>query len=405
MQSLNQLTEGVKKNLEKQQYRIISNHSAVKTCGWTKNMIRGKGGCYKLKFYGIMSNQCMQATTSISCANRCKFCWRGYKAPVSKDWKWGVDEPQEIFDGLIKEHHKLLAGFKGSKTASQTSYQKSKTVKHVALSLTGEPIAYPRINELLDIFNKNDISTFIVTNAQYPEAIRNLNPITQLYASMDAPNKELLKDIDVPLFEDYWKRFLDSLKELSKKKQRTCVRLTMVKGINMISPEGYAELIKIANPDFIEVKAYMHVGESQMRLSRNNMPSHTEVLFFTQELMKYLPDHELVSEHIPSFVVMAAKKKFKKNNEWHTWIDFQKFNKLVLSKKDFTTEDYLIKTPKLLVGIGTIPNKEITLESLKKVEDKKAPNISEEMLLDEGDNEQKDIKKKTSSKDLIQIED
>ena len=79
--------------LVKQSYAIIGRHSAVKTCGWTKNMIRGKGGCYKLLFYGIMSNQCMQMTTSISCANRCTFCWRGYKAPVSKEWKWGVADP------------------------------------------------------------------------------------------------------------------------------------------------------------------------------------------------------------------------------------------------------------------------------------------------------------------------
>ena len=51
------LTEKAKQELEKQQYRVVGDHSAVKICGWTKNMIRGEGGCYKLKFYGIMSNQ------------------------------------------------------------------------------------------------------------------------------------------------------------------------------------------------------------------------------------------------------------------------------------------------------------------------------------------------------------
>ena len=82
--------------LEKQKYRIVGSHSAVKTCGWTKKMIKGLGGCYKLKFYGIMSNQCMQMTTSLSCANRCTFCWRGTKAPVSKEWYGPVDEPEHI---------------------------------------------------------------------------------------------------------------------------------------------------------------------------------------------------------------------------------------------------------------------------------------------------------------------
>ena len=92
------LTPQAKAELEKQHYRVVGSHSAVKTCGWTKSMIRGQGGCYKLKFYGIMSNQCMQMTTSISCANRCTFCWRGYKAPVSKEWAWQVDDPQFILE-------------------------------------------------------------------------------------------------------------------------------------------------------------------------------------------------------------------------------------------------------------------------------------------------------------------
>ncbi len=39
------LTKEARERLEKQQYKVVGGHSAVKTCGWTKNMIRGKGGC------------------------------------------------------------------------------------------------------------------------------------------------------------------------------------------------------------------------------------------------------------------------------------------------------------------------------------------------------------------------
>ena len=42
-------------------------------------------------------------------------------------------------------------------------------VKQFALSLTGEPIAYPKINEICEKFHSRGISTFIVTNAQFPE--------------------------------------------------------------------------------------------------------------------------------------------------------------------------------------------------------------------------------------------
>ncbi|MBI5797314.1 4-demethylwyosine synthase TYW1 [Candidatus Woesearchaeota archaeon] len=349
-----QLTETAKQELEKQQYRVIGNHSAVKVCGWTKKMIKGEGGCYKLKFYGIMSNQCMQMTTSISCANRCTFCWRGYKAPVSEDWKWEVDEPEMILQESLHAHRKLLNGFGGNKDAHTGAYEASKTVKHVALSLTGEPIAYPKMNALLKRFNEEGISTFLVTNAQYPEQIRDLEPVTQLYISLDAPTKELLKQVDVPLFKDYWERLQQSLEFMAQKKQRTCIRMTLVKEENMCEPAAYAKLIMKGDPDFIEVKGYMFVGASRQRLSKSNMPFHEEVVRFSQELEKCLPDYALVSEHIPSRVVMFAKKKFFQEGKWHTWIDFPKYHTLVLSGKTFSTDDYLRVTPQTgISGQGT----------------------------------------------------
>ncbi len=340
--------------LEKQKYRVVGTHSAVKTCGWTRNMINGEGGCYKLKFYGIMSYQCLQMTTSISCANRCTFCWRGYKAPVSKEWKWKVDDPGMILEKSLAAHHKLLVGYGGSQNANKSAYETSKTVKHVALSLTGEPIIYPKMNELLDKFHKDGISTFIVTNGQYPQQVKNLKPITQLYISVDAPNKELLKEIDKPLFSDYWERLLLALDYLAQKKARTAIRLTLVKGINDVEPENYAHLINRSDCDFIEVKGYMHVGESRDKLGRRNMPVHEEIIHFTKKMLPFMPEYELVSEHIPSRVLMLAKKKYKKEDGWYTWIDFPKFEELAVSGEEFTSADYLKKTPNTgLSGKGT----------------------------------------------------
>jgi len=304
-------------------------HSTVKVCGWTKNMIRGKGGCYKLKFYGIMSHQCLQMSTSVSCANRCTFCWRGYKAPVSKDWIWGVDEPEEIIEESLAAQKSLLNGFAGSPTANKKFIEESKTPKHVALSLTGEPIIYPRINEAISGFHKRGISTFMVTNAQYDEHIRKLAPVTQLYLSIDAPNKKLLKEIDVPLFDDYWERMNRSLDAMREKKGRTTIRLTMIKGVNMLEAENYAELIKKGDPDFVEVKGYMFVGASRQRLTLQNMPYHEEVVEFSKELLKHLPDYDVSDEHKPSRVTLLAKKKFynEESKIWETWIDFDAFFK------------------------------------------------------------------------------
>ena len=41
------MDENKKKDLEKQGYRIVGNHSAIKVCHWTKRAIRGEDVCYK----------------------------------------------------------------------------------------------------------------------------------------------------------------------------------------------------------------------------------------------------------------------------------------------------------------------------------------------------------------------
>ena len=47
---------------------------------------------------------------------------------------------------------------------------------------------------------------------------------------------------------------------------------------------GWIELIEKGNPDFVEVKAYSHIGDSQSRLSRNHQPSMKEVRDFSIQI-------------------------------------------------------------------------------------------------------------------------
>jgi tRNA wybutosine-synthesizing protein 1 len=259
----------------------------------------------------------------------------------------------------------------------------SQTIKHVALSLTGEPIIYPRINDLIKLFHKQGISTFLVTNAQYPEQIKDLTRVTQLYLSVDAPNQILLKEIDKPLFGDYWERLNKSLEYCSQKKDRTCIRLTLIKDVNDVEPENYAKLILKGNADFIEVKAYMHVGGSRKRLKVEDMPWHEDVAEFSKRLLEYLPEYDIVSEHIPSRVVMIAKKRFKKKWKWFTWIDFDKWQKLIESEKDFNTEDFLKETPETGLS-GRIIRQEVEEKIRKKIERQKS---NDEMSADENTSE------------------
>ena len=85
------------------------------------------------------------------------------------------------------------------------------------------------------------------------------------------------------------------------------VRLTLVKGLNMKSPEKYSNLINNANPDFIEPKGYVWVGESQLRLKKSNMPYHKDIVNFAKKLSVSV-GYEFKDEFKPSRVVLLSKK-------------------------------------------------------------------------------------------------
>ena len=97
-----------KKSLQKQGYKIIGSHSGVKLCRWTKSMLRGRGGCYKHTFYGIASHRCMEMTPSMACANKCVFCWRHHKNPVTREWRWAFDQPEMLISEAIERHQKMI---------------------------------------------------------------------------------------------------------------------------------------------------------------------------------------------------------------------------------------------------------------------------------------------------------
>ena len=74
----------------------------------------------------------------------------------------------------------------------------------------------------------------------------------------------------------------------------------------------YSELIKIANPKFIEVKGFMSVGYSRERLGYEKMPSYDEMKKFCEDLaketgLKILDSHEFSR----AFVLGKNKKDLK----------------------------------------------------------------------------------------------
>ncbi|MBT3407656.1 4-demethylwyosine synthase TYW1 [Candidatus Woesearchaeota archaeon] len=303
------MNDAYKKILEKQQYMFSGKHTAVKVCGWTKKALKGEGTCYKQRFYGIQSHKCVQMAPSINFCNfDCTFCWRDrYNEPYES-----VDDPKEIIDKSIDAQLKLINGFGGNDNVNKKVFDDAQDVAHFAISLTGEPTSYPKISKFIENLNKRKISSMIVSNGSFPKVLKKMEMPTQLYISLDAPDKKTFIEIDRPDKVDSWEDLMETIEWLPtiRDKTRIALRLTLLRNCNMDNIEKWAELLNKANVHFIEVKGYMFVGASQSRLSHDHQPSHEELKEFCKELEKHT-DYKIVDEQKVSRVFLMMKDSDK----------------------------------------------------------------------------------------------
>lgn len=336
--------------LTKQGYAIIGSHSGVKICRWTKSALRGRGSCYKYSFYGIKSHLCMETTPSLSCSNKCVFCWRHGTNPVGTVWRWKVDPPDLIYSGAKEAHLKKIKMMRGVPGVRAERFMEAMTIRHCALSLVGEPIFYPHINEFVSLLHADRISSFLVCNAQHPEQLEALKIVTQLYVSIDASNRESLKEIDRPLNRDFWERLLKCLDIIREKRftMRTVYRLTLVKGFNIDEEvEGYADLVARGLPCFVEIKGVTYCGTSSSSagLTMKNVPFYEEVVAFVKALDAALArrglEYGIAAEHAHSCCVLLASTRFLVEGKWRTLIQYERFFELLETGANFAPEDYM----------------------------------------------------------------
>ncbi len=175
--------------------------------------------------------------------------------------------------------------------------------KHVAISYDGEPTMYRRIGELISEFRKRRISTFVVTNGTFPERIRELNETdnlpTQLYVTLAAPDKKSYMRVCssvkpfFPVNEDHWERLNQTLSMLSTLKCRTVIRITSVRGVNMMDAQCYRKLVQNSNPNFLEIKGFSISGNAPRiseRLGDTDLGPKEPTLM--QRALAYAPTHE-----------------------------------------------------------------------------------------------------------------
>jgi tRNA wybutosine-synthesizing protein 1 len=262
------------------------------------------------------------------CPNKCLHCWRAIELTIGDKLpeKSRLSSPKEIIDGCIAAQRKLIEGFKilpetKHKTVSKANMKKwaeAQEPMQFAISLSGEPTLYPMIGGLIAELRNRGKTSFLVTNGLYPEKLEELKKKkqlpTQLYISVNIPNKKMYNAFHRSTKKDAWERLNKSLEIMStlkgKNKTRTIFRMNLIRGLNMADemiPE-YARLIKKAKPLFVELKGYMSVGFARERLGYDRMPDDEEMLEFSKKLAKET-GLKILDTHEFSRAIVLGKKK------------------------------------------------------------------------------------------------
>ena len=299
----------LKSKLQKQRYHIVGEHGGVKVCHWTKESLLRDRQCYKGKFYGVASHNCMQMSPVVDqCNLACSYCWR---EPHMDTLELSDQDPLEMLYESVRAQRRLLSGFGGNPKVPKEKFLDAQNPKHVAISLNGEPTLYNRLSEYMELCHAHGMTTMLVTNGTLPKVIEKLDTLpTQLYVSVDAPNKEVFDEICKPKWNAAaWDKFEETIDLLSSLDTRIVCRHTLIKGKNM-NPEHipqYAALDNRADPDWIECKGYVHVGNSRENLTSENMPFHDDILEFSNALAP-LTDRKLLDDSPPSRVALVGRE-------------------------------------------------------------------------------------------------
>ncbi len=298
----------------KQKYHFIGRTGVVKRCYWTREALVHRRFCYKCLWYGIESHRCIQMTpAAIWCWNRCLHCWRVQPEDIGMHWDETrlpvIDDPEILVEESIRVQREIISGYKGNPNVDPEMYREALEPRHVAISLTGEPLLYPRLGELIREYHRRGLTTFLVTHGVRPDVLASLEEEpSQLYISLEAWSKEKYLEFNRPIVPRAWDLVMETIDLIPSFKSPTVFRITIVKGFNdnMEAIKGFKKIIEHGNPTYVEVKAYMYMGYSRGRLKPDNMPSHGEI----REIARKIADetgYMYLSESIPSRIILLSR--------------------------------------------------------------------------------------------------
>ena len=129
------------------------------------------------------------------------------------------------------------------------------------------------------------MTTMLVTNGTLPKC--RLDTLPPNFTCVDAPNKQVFDQVCRPKWNSgAWDQFEKTIDLMPSLDTRIVCRHTLMKGVNMSDAhiKEFADLDNRADPDFIENKGYVYVGHSRENLAMENMPTHDDIMDFSNKI-------------------------------------------------------------------------------------------------------------------------
>ena len=256
----------------------------VGICYWTKKSLTNGDTCYKNKFYGIPTSQCLEFTPNPNICNlNCKFCWRNPQYNNQYDYDYiELENYIRMFINLRK--HKL-GGYYGNNNVEREKLNYALYPRLWTISYSGEPTIFNNLDKLIQDIRKFRIKVFLVSNGTLPERILTLKNLPdQLYISVSAYDYNSFSRITNMHNSSLWANINYSLDMLSNLNCRTVLKIIVIKEFNITYYKELANLVTKSKASYVEIKSFENIGRSIRFLDERNVPDYYDILNFTEKI-------------------------------------------------------------------------------------------------------------------------
>ncbi|MDH5646406.1 MAG: 4-demethylwyosine synthase TYW1, partial [Candidatus Heimdallarchaeota archaeon] len=134
---------------------------------------------------------------------------------------------------------------------------------------------------------------------------------TQLYLTLAGASPRAHSAITRPFNpKEAWQSLMETINLMPSLNTRKVIRLTLVKGKNMVEPEKYAKLFDMSGAHFLEAKGFVSVGDARENMGYDRMPDLVDIVEFSHQICENSEKLQIIDQSASSCCVLMAEEDY-----------------------------------------------------------------------------------------------